>query len=177
MYEKNKEVILSRQKAYYDKNKEKMVERGKQYYQSNKEKVNQLHKKWVENHKQEVAEYQKKYREGNKDKLHLTARIRTVKRRVKKKGQTPDLTKEDSYKVTLLYKIREKVTKQTGVLMHVDHIIPIAKGGLHHPLNLQVITAEENHKKFDKMPENIPVGLLQLHKEFYIDKVKGLPWE
>jgi len=31
----------------------------------------------------------------------------------------------------------------------VDHVIPVAKGGLHHPDNLQIITAEDNLKKSD----------------------------
>ena len=30
---------------------------------------------------------------------------------------------------------------------HVDHIRPLAAGGVHHPDNLQVITAEENLSK------------------------------
>jgi 5-methylcytosine-specific restriction endonuclease McrA len=37
---------------------------------------------------------------------------------------------------------------------HVDHIIPLSKGGLHHPDNLQYLTAEENLKKGSKIPEN-----------------------
>jgi 5-methylcytosine-specific restriction endonuclease McrA len=32
----------------------------------------------------------------------------------------------------------------------VDHIQPIAKGGLHHPDNLQILTMEENRKKWMK---------------------------
>ena len=34
---------------------------------------------------------------------------------------------------------------------HVDHIIPLSKGGLHHPDNLRVITATENLRKHTKL--------------------------
>ena len=32
----------------------------------------------------------------------------------------------------------------------VDHIIPICKGGLHHPDNLQILTMKENREKGGK---------------------------
>jgi hypothetical protein len=33
------------------------------------------------------------------------------------------------------------------IAYHVDHIQPLAGGGLHHPENLRVIQAEENIRK------------------------------
>jgi 5-methylcytosine-specific restriction endonuclease McrA len=35
---------------------------------------------------------------------------------------------------------------------HVDHIIPLNKGGLHHPDNLQILDGKLNDSKKDKWP-------------------------
>ena len=46
-----------------------------------------------------------------------------------------------------IYAERIRLTQETGVVHHVDHIIPLAAGGKHEVSNLQVLTAEENYKK------------------------------
>jgi 5-methylcytosine-specific restriction endonuclease McrA len=44
----------------------------------------------------------------------------------------------------------------------VDHVIPLAKGGWHHPDNLQVISARENVRKGAKV-------VLQIEQENRIE--------
>tara|TARA_B100001059_G_scaffold231177_1_gene266550 strand:- start:42 stop:497 length:456 start_codon:yes stop_codon:yes gene_type:complete len=70
--------------------------------------------------------------------------------RASKHSQTPVLTKEENECILTLYRECAKLTETTGVLHHVDHIYPISKGGLHHPDNLQILTARENIRKRDK---------------------------
>jgi hypothetical protein len=45
------------------------------------------------------------------------------------------------------YSQAKKLTKATGILHQVDHIIPIAAGGWHHHLNMQVLPCNINHAK------------------------------
>ena len=49
------------------------------------------------------------------------------------------------------YEDARRLTKETGIEHHVDHIIPLAKGGPHLPWNLQVITKTENLSKGAKI--------------------------
>ena len=48
---------------------------------------------------------------------------------------------------------------------HVDHIIPIAKGGAHHISNLQYLPAKENLKKGAKIRDNKPRFCTECQKE------------
>jgi 5-methylcytosine-specific restriction endonuclease McrA len=61
------------------------------------------------------------------------------------------LTKEEHQQLVVLEQKRLHLTETTGIMHHLDHIVPLAKGGIHHPINCRVITAEENCSKSDKM--------------------------
>ena len=57
----------------------------------------------------------------------------------------------DKEQIRLIYEECYRITQETGIPHHVDHIIPLALGGLHHPSNLQILTAKENLKKGCKL--------------------------
>lgn len=76
---------------------------------------------------------------------------KTYKYRSKKFGSECSLTKEEHKRILQIYKECSKITEETGILHHVDHIHPISKGGKHHPDNLQILTASENIRKGNKL--------------------------
>ena len=88
-------------------------------------------------------ELMQKYRTKSK------TNAKTYRYRTRKKNQMP--ADADNEKILWFYRESERLTEETGITHHVDHIIPISKGGLHHQNNLQVLTKKENLKKGNKI--------------------------
>ena len=57
------------------------------------------------------------------------------------------LSRAEKDRIAALYEKAQSLSVSTGKPHHVDHIRPLAAGGLHHPDNLRVISAEENLAK------------------------------
>jgi len=79
-YEKEKIRILDSQKKYYNKNKEKIKNYQKTYNAINKEKVKQRKRKWTEKNKDRLSENSKLYRENNKEKIKKYKKDHNLKR-------------------------------------------------------------------------------------------------
>lgn len=57
------------------------------------------------------------------------------------------LTEEEFQRVVSVYKEAARLANNTGIPHHVDHIKPLADGGLHHPDNLQILKESDHHTK------------------------------
>ncbi len=69
-----------------------------------------------------------------------------AERRALKRGwYTTDPT--DKAAIKAIYAESVRLTKETGIEHHVDHIHPLSLGGAHLPFNLTIITASENCSK------------------------------
>ena len=84
---------------------------------------------------------------------------RASKRRAAKVLACPKwLSNIDLAKIKSIYKMANNLSKKTGTKHHVDHIVPLQGKdvcGLHVPWNLQVLPAEENLRKYNKLIEDI----------------------
>ena len=85
-----------------------------------------------------------KYQRENRDKQNVRlARYRFLKQNGTYHGLFDDEIKE-------IYIEARRLTEETGIPHHVDHIVPISHPkvcGLHVPWNLQILTKEENLRK------------------------------
>jgi aconitase A len=78
-----------------------------------------------------------------------------AKRAAKKLNATPPwLTKEQLYSIELYYLAAKWIQSILEESIHVDHIMPLqgeSSSGLHVPWNLQLLTANENLVKSNKI--------------------------
>ncbi len=145
-YEANKEKVKAYVKAYREANKETIATAKKAYREANKEDISAKKKAWNEANKEKVIAYFKAYREANKEKVAVWK----ANRRALKRKQIPVHLRDcphEKKRLVEIYKLRNILSKATGVQHHVDHMWPLADGGPHWSGNLQVIPAEENMSK------------------------------
>jgi hypothetical protein len=75
------------------------------------------------------------------------------RRKARIMAQTPALTADEKERLDQIYELRDSLNQAKGCISyHVDHIQPLAAGGLHHPDNLRVLAAVENLRKGAKPP-------------------------
>ena len=157
-YENNKEKCLALSKAYAKNNKEKLDRYKNKYYENNKEKVLATKKAWADRNKEQISIKAKEYRSKNKEKVREINRAYNqankdkrnalhAKRRALKFRATIRLTELDKFVIDEMYSLAKLRTEQTGIRWHVDHIVPLTKGGLHKPTNLQVVPGSWNESK------------------------------
>ena len=92
------------------------------------------------------------WKKANPDKVRALRAVHGHRRRAFKLHATPKWV--DWGAITAIYLECARITKETGIKHHVDHIVPLVnKGvcGLHVHWNLQIITAEENYAKNNKL--------------------------
>jgi HNH endonuclease. len=130
-------------KKWREDNRERMLERSKKWNEENKERKRESDKKWREDNKEHVREYTKKWA---KDNPHI-GRAKAQRRRARKKAALPYLSENDN----LALKLLSEEASILGEGWHLDHIVPLSKGGLHHPDNLQIVRGSYNLSKKDKL--------------------------
>jgi hypothetical protein len=155
-YSNNREKILLQKQEYYFNNKDTLLEKHKEYYISNRDiLLKQKQKYYLEN----LADC-KLVRKIWRERKYLEDSSFYIKQYLKRRlhiGQaSPSWANQDS--INHIYSERDRISKKTGIIHHVDHVIPL-KGklvsGLHVETNLRIITAKENLQKQAKFIEDL----------------------
>jgi hypothetical protein len=129
-------ILAAAQRA---KSPDKESKRQKAYYRKNREKRIAKAAKWTRDNRGRVNKRRSETGCGAADR---------AKYRAAKKQQTPPWA--DLNAIRRIYSECARLSRDTGVEYHVDHIYPIQSdwvSGLHVPHNLQVIPASDNRSK------------------------------
>lgn len=146
-YERNKQSELEGMKRYDRENSEKIARIKSDWARDNRDKVRATNAAYYSKEKETVSARCKSYRQNNNERYNSLA----AKRRAQKGNATPSwLTPEHHGQMLKFYEEAARLTRETGVIHHVDHIVPLQGRnicGLHVPWNLRVITMAENCSK------------------------------
>lgn len=176
-----KQCVREYNRAYHEKHREKQIAHSRAYYQANKDKVLAANRKWFEENPGKAAEYSRVFRANNPEKTKAQARTRytdpvkrekvlaygrkryqekkeyffahTRNRRAKILGLEGRHTGNDIQRLFDLQKGKCAICRVPIIDgYHVDHIMPIAKGGGNGSDNLQLLCASCNRSKSTKDP-------------------------
>jgi hypothetical protein len=154
-YERNRERRLLTVKAWAERNRERKAATDKAWVERNRERRLLTVKAWRERNRERAAATNKAWVERNRE--HVIERSR--RRRCKKKNASVRLTVSEQKKLFLMEQTRLELQKETGGEYHIDHILPIVHGGIHHPINLRILERRENESKQAKLlPEAIDLA-------------------
>lgn len=173
-YDANREKVLESQRTYRKGNPEKIREYQRMYRQYNFEKVSDSQKRWRRAHPEKQREYgrryaeahperrAKQYRESNKrykknhpDRVRLQWRNVNARRRgAAGTHSTEDVLVQLKRQKGRCYYCGEKV----GDTYHVEHVVPLSRGGSNDPDNIVIACLRCNLSKSDRMPHEWPEG-------------------
>lgn len=171
-YYANREKIKEQVKEYAKSNPARCKEYKRKYYESNKVSVIQRAKEWKSAHQEKTKASNAKYRQNNKEQITAARqkwirdnpdKVKSLRHRSKAVRRSRLRVGHDNHRVisdwVKKWKNRNKVEcfwcrcKFRGDDMHIDHVVPISKGGLHCLQNLVTSCAKCNQRKSARNPE------------------------
>jgi hypothetical protein len=171
---RDKDKAKEYHKMWREKNREKIIVKRKKYYNENKDSELERHKRWqLENADYLKSYYLEYYTNNHDDELCRAVKYRLTPdgqansrkwrsiRRATNRGHKINWTPEDHARVSDLFQKAARRSRVTGKKFHVDHRVPLARGGAHHPDNMQVVCAKYNLSKGAKLEEEFSHKLKQ----------------
>ena len=147
-YENNKESIKITHALYKANNKDHIAKKASEYHFKNRDKINTRHsERYLDN----IEEEREKRRGWAKRNPEAATRL-NARSRDKLIAATPE--NADFKKMAEFVAERNRLNAEAGyVKYHVDHILPLSRGGANDENNLQVMLAVDNLRKQSKTQE------------------------
>jgi len=142
-YTATKEESKAKARAWNAAHKERVLERSQIRWRTQRAKCQAEQLAWRRGNPEKVRRLSRDWLLANKEKVIA----KNALRRARILQAVGELTVEDRNRIAEIYRARARLSKDTGVVYHVDHVMPLARGGKHHPNNLQLLPAVENLKK------------------------------
>ncbi|OGQ00789.1 MAG: hypothetical protein A2Z40_04235 [Deltaproteobacteria bacterium RBG_19FT_COMBO_60_16] len=146
----SKEKETAYRAAYYRANKERVKASIAAWREKHPEQVKAYLDKWREKNPTRGREYSSEYRKANSERVKITNK----NRHARKKGNGGKLSPDIASNLFNLQRgkcvVCKKSLKKTG--FHLDHIVPLIKGGRNEDKNIQLTCPTCNIKKGGKDP-------------------------
>lgn len=147
-YEATKDALKENARLYRAKNKAAIKDKGQKYREANIDKILEANKKWREANREYMNQKRSEWQRNNKG---AVCEIR-ARRRASEVMATPKWSSRTDLRK--IYDVAAKM-RQDGLDVHVDHIVPlqgVTVCGLHVHWNLQIIRADQNRSKGNRIP-------------------------
>jgi 5-methylcytosine-specific restriction endonuclease McrA len=159
--DKNRAYLSERSRQHRKLNPEKIKAARKRYNDGHKEQLSLKNKEWMIKNSARRKEYMRKW---SKDNNHRRKSYDTKSRALRRVRESVAGV-NDPYVLTLVSKWkRESVFicyycsyQCFRTQLHIDHVIPISKGGKHTVANIAKACSHCNQSKRDKMPSEFAV--------------------
>lgn len=144
-----KSCNVKKAQKYYLKNKEKIKEYKRKYTALNRDKISEKQKKYREENKESIAKSKKEWTKKNIQRRRISSLNYAHRRRNKilKGDATVEQVKHLIDTTTHCYWCKKKLTDY-----HIDHYVPLSKGGKHTISNLVLACPKCNLIKNAKDP-------------------------
>ena len=169
-YERNVKKVKERARVHYENNRAEAIERSRvwraanpgkdqeykrNYYDANKRDVIERARRHYDANRDEVIKQVRRYQIANPGKRRAIARVASQRRRARASNQL-GLQEVTAEVIGQRFGLFGHVCAYCGASgeLHVDHFIPIAKGGSHAPENIVPACPSCNRRKNASEPEH-----------------------
>jgi 5-methylcytosine-specific restriction endonuclease McrA len=162
--------LLEYNRAWHRANKEYSNERNRKWRSANPERKAEMARLWRDANKETLAERGRAYRAANRERLNEQSRLYykanpQMRRAGWQRRRAREMQAEGSFNghdIQRQYKAQRGkcyyCSAKVGENYHVDHVVPLTRGGSNDPSNLVIACPSCNQSKNNKLPHEWPQG-------------------